>query len=210
MARRLKSRPPATTCVTQRTASAACTPAAATLPPPPAHLVSQPRARPAVAQDRRPVPHPRLRDHAAADAGRSRAAEVPRVARQVSVASRCWPRRRPTEVARTWYPLGYNIRPQRLQSIARKRWRNYGGQLPSDDDDAAVVQGHRRSTPPARSAASPSGERAAILDTNVARVLFRDLHRQGRPQEPRDEEAAVGAVEALCCRTSTCSTSTRR
>ena len=47
-----------------------------------------PRPRSAVAQDRRPVPHPRVRDHAAADAGRSRAAEVRRVARQISVVRR--------------------------------------------------------------------------------------------------------------------------
>ena len=55
------------------------------LPAAAAHLVRPPRPRPAVAQDRRPVPHPRVRDHAAADAGRSRAAEVRRVAREVSV-----------------------------------------------------------------------------------------------------------------------------
>ena len=40
------------------------------------------RTRPAVAQHRRPVSHPRLRGDAAADAGGSRAAEVPRVARR--------------------------------------------------------------------------------------------------------------------------------
>ena len=53
----------------------------AVVPPPPARLVSPQRPRPAVAADQRPVPHPRLRGDAAADAGRSRAAEVPRVAR---------------------------------------------------------------------------------------------------------------------------------
>ena len=46
------------------------------LPPAAADLVSPARPRSAVAQDRRSVPHPRVRDHAAADAGRSRAAEV--------------------------------------------------------------------------------------------------------------------------------------
>ena len=47
-------------------------------------LVPQARPRPALARDARSVPHPRVRDHAAADAGRSRAAEVPRVARSLS------------------------------------------------------------------------------------------------------------------------------
>src|SRR5476651_1679668 len=30
------------------------------------------------------------------------------------------------EVAETWYPLGYNIRPRRLQSIAREAVAHYG------------------------------------------------------------------------------------
>ena len=55
------------------------------LPAAAADLVPPPRPRPAVAQDRRPVSHPRVGNHAAADAGRSRPAEVRRVARQVSV-----------------------------------------------------------------------------------------------------------------------------
>src|SRR6266513_6427578 len=36
------------------------------------------------------------------------------------------------EVAETWRPLGYNIRPRRLQAIARESVERYGGQLPSD------------------------------------------------------------------------------
>src|SRR3954463_7393486 len=38
------------------------------------------------------------------------------------------------EVTRTWYPLGYNIRPKRLQSIAREAVAKYGGELPSDQE----------------------------------------------------------------------------
>src|SRR5215831_19437947 len=37
------------------------------------------------------------------------------------------------EVAATWRPLGYNIRPRRLQSIARESVAKYGGQLPPDE-----------------------------------------------------------------------------
>src|SRR5689334_2127069 len=37
------------------------------------------------------------------------------------------------EVTETWYPLGYNIRPKRLQSIAREAVDRYEGQLPSDE-----------------------------------------------------------------------------
>src|SRR5687767_15920512 len=32
---------------------------------------------------------------------------------------------KPAEVARTWYPLGYNIRPRRLQSIAQQALEQY-------------------------------------------------------------------------------------
>src|SRR6188474_2863718 len=37
------------------------------------------------------------------------------------------------DVTRTWYPLGYNIRPRRLHSIAREAVDRFGGQLPSDE-----------------------------------------------------------------------------
>src|SRR6188508_40735 len=37
------------------------------------------------------------------------------------------------EVTATWYPLGYNIRPRRLQAIAREAVASYGGQLPADE-----------------------------------------------------------------------------
>src|ERR1051326_4498485 len=37
------------------------------------------------------------------------------------------------EVTKAWYPLGYNIRPQRLQTIAREAVAKYGGELPSDE-----------------------------------------------------------------------------
>src|SRR5437868_12491992 len=37
------------------------------------------------------------------------------------------------EVSDTWYPLGYNFRPRRLQTIARESVAHYGGQLPADE-----------------------------------------------------------------------------
>jgi A/G-specific adenine glycosylase len=76
------------------------------------------------------------------------------------------------EVAETWRPLGYNIRPRRLQSIARESVEKYGGRLPSDEATLRSFKGIGQYTAGAiRSFAF--GERAAILDTNVARVLFR-------------------------------------
>src|SRR5207237_10251458 len=38
------------------------------------------------------------------------------------------------EVTRSWYPLGYNIRPLRLHSIACESVARYGGTLPKDPE----------------------------------------------------------------------------
>jgi A/G-specific adenine glycosylase len=76
------------------------------------------------------------------------------------------------DVNHTWRPLGYNIRPRRLQSIARESVTRFGGQLPSDADTLLSFKGIGAYTAGAiRSFAF--GQRAAILDTNVARVLHR-------------------------------------
>jgi A/G-specific adenine glycosylase len=86
-----------------------------------------------------------------------------------------------TDVTRTWYPLGYNIRPKRLQAIAREAVANYGGQLPSDEATLRSFKGIGAYTAGAiRSFAFR--ERAAILDTNVARVLFRVFIGKGVPK----------------------------
>ena len=113
------------------------------------------------------------------------------------------------EVTDTWYPLGYNIRPQRLQSIARESVAQYGGQLPSDEATLLSFKGIGAYTAGAiRSFAFR--ERAAILDTNVARVLFRVFVGAGRSEEPRDETPSLDAVGDAGAASATSSTSTRR
>jgi A/G-specific adenine glycosylase len=85
------------------------------------------------------------------------------------------------EVAEAWRPLGYNIRPRRLQSIARESVEKYGGRLPSDEATLLSFKGIGQYTAGAiRSFAFR--ERAAILDTNVARVLFRVYVAAGDPK----------------------------
>jgi len=85
------------------------------------------------------------------------------------------------DVAATWRPLGYNIRPQRLQTIAREAVERYGGELPSDEATLLSFKGIGAYTAGAiRSFAFR--ERAAILDTNVARVLFRMFVGKGEPK----------------------------
>src|SRR5258706_7583530 len=50
------------------------------------------------------------------------------------------------DVTATWYPLGYNIRPKRLQSIAREAVARYGGQLPDHEETLLSFQGIRADT----------------------------------------------------------------
>jgi len=79
---------------------------------------------------------------------------------------------RPAAVDRAWRPLGYNARPRRLHTIAREVMRRYDGELPSDERTLRSFKGIGAYTAGAiRSFAF--GHRAPIVDTNVARVLFR-------------------------------------
>jgi A/G-specific adenine glycosylase len=85
------------------------------------------------------------------------------------------------EVRETWRPLGYNIRPQRLHAIARESVAKYGGALPSDEATLRSFKGIGEYTAGAVLSFA-FGQRAAILDTNVARVLFRVFVGRGNPK----------------------------
>jgi A/G-specific adenine glycosylase len=86
------------------------------------------------------------------------------------------------DVTQSWRPLGYNIRPRRLHAIARESVERYNGELPSDEKTLLSFKGIGAYTAGAiRSFAF--GQRAAILDTNVARVLFRVFVAAGDPKE---------------------------
>jgi A/G-specific adenine glycosylase len=93
---------------------------------------------------------------------------------------------RPVEEAvEMWYPLGYNIRPRRLHSIAREAVARYNGTLPSDEHTLLSFKGIGPYTAGAvRSFAF--GQRAAILDTNVARLLLRVFVGRGNPKAHAD------------------------
>jgi A/G-specific adenine glycosylase len=102
----------------------------------------------------------------------------------------------PEEVRQTWYPLGYNIRPYRLQSIARQAVEQHGGQLPSDEETLLSFKGIGEYTVGAiRSFAFR--QRAAILDTNVARVLFRVFVGRGDPKNHAMKKRLWAISEAL-------------
>ena len=84
------------------------------------------------------------------------------------------------DVRRSWYPLGYNIRPVHLHGIAREAVARYGGRLPDEDGALRALKGIGRYT--AGAVLSFAFERRApILDTNVRRVLGRVFHgKDGR------------------------------
>src|SRR5918992_1852295 len=46
-----------------------------------------------------------------------------------------------SDVAATWRPLGYNIRPRRLHAIARESMAHYGGALPRDEQTLRSFKG---------------------------------------------------------------------
>ena len=102
------------------------------------------------------------------------------------------PRRPSSDVTKTWYPLGYNIRPKRLQSDRARSRRQVRRPAAGGRRDAAVVQGHRRL----------HGRRDSQLRVRRARGHSRHqrracpvprVRRQGRSEEPRDEAPSVGA-----------------
>ena len=84
------------------------------------------------------------------------------------------------DVSRTWRPLGYNVRPKRLHAIARESVARYGGELPSSEHALRAFDGIGDYTAGALLSFA-FGKRAAILDTNVARVLFRVFVGRGNP-----------------------------
>lgn len=76
------------------------------------------------------------------------------------------------DVTATWKPLGYNIRPVRLHSIAREVQETYGGKIPDTPKDLEKLKGIGKYT---AGAVSCFGYRKSVplVDTNVDRVLQR-------------------------------------
>ena len=88
------------------------------------------------------------------------------------------------DVREAWYPLGYNIRPERLHSIACETVVRYGGALPREPEQLLSFKGIGRYTAGAiRSFAFR--ETAPILDTNVMRVLYRVFVGNGEPKNQK-------------------------
>ena len=87
-------------------------------------------------------------------------------------------------VLELWSGLGYYRRAHHLREAACIVMRDHGGRFPVDAATLMTLPGIGRSTANAI-AAFASGERGAILDGNVKRVLARHRGIEGWPGEPR-------------------------
>ena len=99
----------------------------------------------------------------------------------------------PAEVIRAWAGMGYNRRALNLQRAARAVVERHGGALPREPKALRALPGVGAYTANAL-ACFALGEQAAVVDTNVRRVLGRVFHW---PSAPTEREAAETARRVL-------------
>ena len=99
-------------------------------------------------------------------------------------------------VLELWSGLGYYRRAHHLHAAARAVVAQHGGRFPRDAETIATLPGIGRSTA-AAIAAFAFGERAAILEGNVKRVLARHRGVEGFPGAPKVEAELWKVAEAL-------------
>jgi A/G-specific adenine glycosylase len=101
----------------------------------------------------------------------------------------------PGEAVRQWDRLGYPRRALWLHATARVLTEKHGGQVPASVPDLRALPGVGGYTA-AAVASFAFGQRHAVLDTNVRRVLARLVRGEGQP--PRNASAAeTRLAEAL-------------
>jgi A/G-specific adenine glycosylase len=99
-------------------------------------------------------------------------------------------------VLELWSGLGYYRRAHHLHAAACRVVAQHGGQIPRDAKTIATLPGIGRSTA-AAIAAFAFGERAAILEGNVKRVLARHRGIEGFPGTPKVETELWKLAESL-------------
>ena len=99
------------------------------------------------------------------------------------------------EVMALWSGLGYYARARNLHRAAREVVDRFAGAFPTRFDDLVSLPGIGRSTA-AAIAAFAAGERRAILDGNVRRVLARHAGIPGDPSRAPVLEALWAEAEA--------------
>lgn len=100
------------------------------------------------------------------------------------------------DVLALWSGLGYYSRARNLHRCAQEVVAHHGGVFPPDAAGLATLPGIGRSTA-AAIAAFCHGQRVAILDGNVKRVLTRALGFGGDLAETRQERALWALAESL-------------
>jgi A/G-specific adenine glycosylase len=99
-------------------------------------------------------------------------------------------------VLELWSGLGYYRRAHHLHAAARAIVAHHGGRFPGDADVIATLPGVGRSTAAAIAAFS-FGQRRAILEGNVKRVLARHRGVEGYPGAPKIEAKLWSIAESL-------------
>src|SRR5260370_1178822 len=103
----------------------------------------------------------------------------------------------PEDVLRLWSGLGYYSRARNLQKAARQIVAKHEGKFPSSEEDVLALPGIGNYTAAAILSIA-FGEKHAVLDGNVARVLARLGALQGDLREPhRWQELQTSADELL-------------
>src|SRR6185437_6421206 len=103
-----------------------------------------------------------------------------------------------SRVLERWSGLGYYRRAHHLHAAAHVVVQRHGGRFPSDAATLTTLPGIGRSTA-AAIAAFAGGERGAILDGNVRRVLARHRGIDGWPGTPAVQQQLWRAA-GRCCR----------
>jgi A/G-specific adenine glycosylase len=101
----------------------------------------------------------------------------------------------PADAVRQWDRLGYPRRAVRLHASAQLMVARHGGQVPDSITDLLALPGIGSYTA-AAVASFAFGQRHAVLDTNVRRVLARLVSGQGQPR-PAQSVAEVALAESL-------------
>jgi A/G-specific adenine glycosylase len=101
----------------------------------------------------------------------------------------------PADAVRQWDRLGYPRRAVRLHASARLIVARHGGQVPDSAAELLKLPGVGAYTA-AAVASFAFGQRHAVLDTNVRRVLARLVSGQGQPR-PAQSAAELALAESL-------------
>lgn len=104
----------------------------------------------------------------------------------------------PGEAVRAWDRLGYPRRALRLHAAAQAIVERHGGEVPEDHDALLALPGVGTYTA-AAIASFAFGQRHAVVDTNVRRVLARALTGVAQPSispTAADQRLAVSALPA--------------